>query len=61
MRYYSSKDVLRITKIGRNTLFRWLRQGLIKKPKRNGRGYLFWDGKGLAELKRFIKDRYTPR
>ena len=60
-RFYGTTEVLRITEISRDTLFRWMRQGLIKRPRRNGRGYLFWSKGQLTELRKFIKDRYTPK
>ncbi len=60
-RLLSTKELLKKVPISRRTLFRWLKVGLIKQPKRNGRGYMFWSEQDTRKLREFIKERYTPR
>jgi predicted site-specific integrase-resolvase len=58
--FLSLKEVLDRVKVSRATLYKWMSEGIIKRPLKNGRGRLFWNRKQLRDLVRFVKERYTP-
>jgi len=61
IRFYTTPEVLRLLKVSRMTLYRWIRQELVKQPKRNARRRMYWNSKDLQQLRKFVKDRYTPK
>jgi predicted site-specific integrase-resolvase len=59
--FFSLKQVLDRVKVSRATLYKWMAEGLIKVPLKNGSGRLFWNREQLRDLATFVKERYTPR
>jgi DNA-binding transcriptional MerR regulator len=50
--YYRTAEVCRIAGISRNTLFRWLRTGLLSEPdKRDWRGWRLFSQSQLDKIK----------
>ena len=61
--YYRTAEVYRMSGISRNTLFRWLKEGILEKSYRDRRGWRVFteDDMGIiqAEANR-IESEYTP-
>ena len=55
MKTYTTAQVAKILKIHKNTLLNWLRQGKVKEPKRNGRGFRVWRTEDLNRAIAFSK------
>lgn len=49
------KDVEKIIDRDRNTILRWEREGLIPHPRKDSRGWRFYDGKDIEIIKQFMK------
>ena len=54
-KFYSSKEVCEHLQISKSTLFKWEREGLITKVRRDWRGWRLYDGHNLEEIKRNIE------
>jgi CheY-like chemotaxis protein len=50
-KFYSSKDVCEELQISKSTLFKWEREGLITKVRRDWRGWRLYDERNLEEIK----------
>ena len=48
--YYWTLEVCRNARISRSTLLRWLRQGIIKEPLRDRRGYRIFSEADLKKI-----------
>ena len=48
--FYRTAEVCRMSGISRNTLFRWLKAGIIKKPYRDRRGWRMFTEDDLSEI-----------
>lgn len=53
--YYSSKDVCEELQISKSTLFKWEREGLITKVRRDWRGWRLYDKRNMEEIRRNIE------
>jgi CheY-like chemotaxis protein len=64
-KFYSSKDVCEQLQISKSTLFKWEREGLITKVRRDWRGWRLYDNHNLEEIKVNIEKQRlaeaTPR
>lgn len=61
MRGYSTAEVARIIGIHKNTLKRWLREGLIAEPRRNrvaGVGYRIWTAHDVERVRKYKAGHY---
>ncbi len=59
-KFYSSKEVCEELQISKSTLFKWEREGLITKVRRDWRGWRLYDLRNLEEIKENIeKQRLT--
>jgi CheY-like chemotaxis protein len=54
-KFYSSKEVCEQLQISKSTLFKWEREGLITKVRRDWRGWRLYDGHNLEEIKKNIE------
>jgi CheY-like chemotaxis protein len=50
-KFYSSKEVCEELQISKSTLFKWEREGLITKVRRDWRGWRLYDERNLEEIK----------
>jgi CheY-like chemotaxis protein len=50
-KFYSSKEVCESLQISKSTLFKWEREGLITKVRRDWRGWRLYDAHNLEEIK----------
>jgi ActR/RegA family two-component response regulator len=50
-KFYSSKDVCEQLQISKSTLFKWEREGLITKVRRDWRGWRLYDAHNMEEIK----------
>ncbi len=50
-KFYSSKEVCEQLQISKSTLFKWEREGLITKVRRDWRGWRLYDAHNLEEIK----------
>lgn len=50
-KFYSSKEVCEQLQISKSTLFKWEREGLITKVRRDWRGWRLYDARNLEEIK----------
>jgi len=50
-KFYSSKDVCETLQISKSTLFKWEREGLITKVRRDWRGWRLYDERNLDEIR----------
>lgn len=55
---YSLQDVAKITGVTRQTIYNWLRAGIIQQPKRNYRGRRIFNDR---DLKGLLDYKNTPR
>jgi DNA-binding transcriptional MerR regulator len=56
--YYWMLEVCRNARISRSTLLRWLKQGIIKEPLRDRRGYRIFTGEDLRKIKAEAGKKY---
>jgi predicted site-specific integrase-resolvase len=49
--YYWMLDVCRQARVSRSTLLRWLKQGVIREPLRDRRGYRIFSEAEAAEIR----------
>lgn len=54
-KYYSSKEVCDNLQISKSTLFKWEREGLITRVRRDWRGWRLYDAHNIEEIKRNIE------
>lgn len=54
-KFYSSKDVCENLQISKSTLFKWEREGLITKVRRDWRGWRLYDERNLEEIRQNIE------
>lgn len=54
-KFFSSKDVCDNLQISKSTLFKWEREGLITRVRRDWRGWRLYDERNLEEIKRNIE------
>ncbi|MCB9366666.1 MAG: response regulator [Calditrichaeota bacterium] len=54
-KFYSSKDVCETLQISKSTLFKWEREGLITKVRRDWRGWRLYDERNLEEIRQNIE------
>jgi ActR/RegA family two-component response regulator len=54
-KFYSSKEVCDNLQISKSTLFKWEREGLITRVRRDWRGWRLYDEHNLEEIKRNIE------
>ena len=54
-KFYSSKEVCENLQISKSTLFKWEREGLITKVRRDWRGWRLYDAHNLEEIKKNIE------
>jgi CheY-like chemotaxis protein len=54
-KFYSSKDVCEELQISKSTLFKWEREGLITKVRRDWRGWRLYDERNMEEIKQNIE------
>lgn len=54
-KFYSSKEVCEDLQISKSTLFKWEREGLITKVRRDWRGWRLYDARNLEEIKQNIE------
>lgn len=47
---YSLQDVAKIIGVTRQTIYNWLRSGVIKQPGRNYKGYRVFNDRDLKDL-----------
>jgi CheY-like chemotaxis protein len=50
-KFYSSKEVCEQLQISKSTLFKWEREGLITKVRRDWRGWRLYDARNVEEIK----------
>jgi CheY-like chemotaxis protein len=50
-KFYSSKEVCEQLQISKSTLFKWEREGLITKVRRDWRGWRLYDAHNMEEIK----------
>lgn len=50
-KFYSSKEVCEELQISKSTLFKWEREGLITKVRRDWRGWRLYDERNMEEIK----------
>jgi len=50
-RYYRTSEVCKETGISRATLFRWLKEGILKQSRRDRRGWRLFTEDELKKLK----------
>jgi CheY-like chemotaxis protein len=50
-KFYSSKEVCEQMQISKSTLFKWEREGLITKVRRDWRGWRLYDARNIEEIK----------
>ncbi|MBI5059890.1 response regulator [candidate division KSB1 bacterium] len=64
-KFYSSKEVCEQLQISKSTLFKWEREGLITKVRRDWRGWRLYDARNLEEIKQNIErqrlEEQSPR
>ena len=59
-KFYSSKEICDDLQISKSTLFKWEREGLITKVRRDWRGWRLYDERNIDEIKLNIeKQRLT--
>ena len=56
-KFYSSKDVCKICQISKSTLFKWEREGLITKVRRDWRGWRIYDQGNIDEIRKAIEEQ----
>jgi CheY-like chemotaxis protein len=56
-KFYSSKDVCKICQISKSTLFKWEREGLITKVRRDWRGWRIYDQSNIDEIRKAIEEQ----
>jgi CheY-like chemotaxis protein len=54
-KFYSSKEVCDDLQISKSTLFKWEREGLITRVRRDWRGWRLYDQHNIEEIKRNIE------
>lgn len=54
-KFYSSKEVCEQLQISKSTLFKWEREGLITKVRRDWRGWRLYDARNVEEIKQNIE------
>ena len=53
--YYRMQEAYREANIGRSTLLRWLKRGVIEEPIRDRRGWRIFSEEALMRIKSEIK------
>ncbi len=53
--YYRMQEAYREANIGRSTLLRWLKRGVIEEPIRDRRGWRIFSEEALERIKSEIK------
>ncbi|OGI17446.1 MAG: hypothetical protein A3J63_04270 [Candidatus Moranbacteria bacterium RIFCSPHIGHO2_02_FULL_40_12b] len=61
MSYIRVKDVEKLIDRDRNTILRWEREGLIPHPRKDSRGWRFYDEKDIEVIKNFMKKMARER
>ncbi|WP_058485721.1 DNA adenine methylase [Defluviitalea phaphyphila] len=56
---YKTKDILDIFNISRQTLYNWINNNLISKPKTDWRGWRIWEEKHIEEISKLITEKKT--
>lgn len=54
-KFYSSKEVCEDLQISKSTLFKWEREGLITKVRRDWRGWRLYDERNMQEIRQNIE------
>ncbi|UCC95858.1 MAG: MerR family DNA-binding transcriptional regulator [Candidatus Omnitrophota bacterium] len=58
--FYTTKDVLKKTKISRNTLFLWLKKGKIPEVPRDRNGHRLFTEKDISNIVRYKNKKIFP-
>jgi len=59
-KFYTTKDVLKIVKISRNTLFLWLKKGKVPEVARDRNNHRIFTKKDIENILNFKNKLITP-
>ncbi|MDD5069677.1 MAG: MerR family transcriptional regulator [Candidatus Omnitrophica bacterium] len=59
-KFYNTKEVLKKTKISRNTLFLWLKKGKISEVLRDRNGYRLFSERDIISINNYKNKKFFP-